>query len=50
MDSQRIFILVKPDGVERGPVVELLRRLAANASQLADLTYTQANVESPRMP
>ena len=34
MDSQRIFILVKPDGVERGLVGEILGRIEAKGYKL----------------
>ena len=42
MDSQRIFILVKPDGVERGLVGVILGRIEAKGYKLEDLRMMRA--------
>ena len=49
MDSQRIFILVKPDGVERGLVGEILGRIEAKWYKLEDLRYMRAKEEVLRV-
>ena len=49
MDSQRIFILVKPDGVERGLVGEILGRIEAKGYKLEDLRYMRAKEEVLRV-
>ena len=49
MDSQRIFILVKPDGVERGLVGEILGRIEAKGYELEDLRYMRAKEEVLRV-
>ena len=49
MDSQRIFILVKPDGVERGLVGERLGRIEAKGYKLEDLRYMRAKEEVLRV-
>lgn len=49
MDSQRIFILVKPDGVERGLVGEVLRRIEAKGYKLEDLRFMRAKEEVLRV-
>lgn len=49
MDSQRIFILVKPDGVERGFVGEILGRIEAKGYKLEDLRYMRAKEEVLRV-
>ena len=42
MDSERIFILVKPDGVERGLVGEILGRIEAKGYILQELRFMRA--------
>ncbi len=49
MDSQRIFILVKPDGVERGLVGEILGRIEAKGYKLEDLRFMRAKEEVLRV-
>ena len=49
MDSKRIFILVKPDGVERGLVGEILGRIEAKGYKLEDLRYMRAKEEVLRV-
>ena len=49
MDSQRIFIPVKPDGVERGLVGEILGRIEAKGYKLEDLRYMRAKEEVLRV-
>lgn len=49
MDSQRIFILVKPDGVERGLVGEILGRIEAKGYKLEDLRFIRAKEEVLRV-
>ena len=49
MDSQHIFILVKPDGVERGLVGEILGRIEAKGYKLEDLRFMRAKEEVLRV-
>ncbi|MDO4888845.1 MAG: nucleoside-diphosphate kinase [Actinomycetaceae bacterium] len=42
MDEQRIFILIKPDGIERGLVGEILRRIEAKGYKLEELRHMHA--------
>ncbi|MCF2705778.1 nucleoside-diphosphate kinase [Arcanobacterium haemolyticum] len=42
MTTQRILILVKPDGVRRGLVGEVLRRIETKGYKLNDIRYVQA--------
>ena len=49
MDSQRMFILAKPDGVERGLVGEILGRIEAKGYKLEDLRYMRAKEEVLRV-
>lgn len=49
MDSQRIFILVKPDGVERGLVGEILGRIEAKGYKLEDLRFMRVKEEVLRV-
>lgn len=42
---ERIFILVKPDGVERGLIGEIIRRIEAKGYKLEELRFTRATPE-----
>ena len=49
-DIQQTLVLIKPDGVQRGLVGEIISRLEARGLRIAAMKMTQLDVETASRP